>query len=219
VRSRANETLTGAFVLVTFVVVTAALIHLSAPGLIRKQNTYFVYFDNAGGIRAGTEVLLAGRHVGQVVDIESPIPRERRPAGHEDAEALVKVKVDKDARIYNDVTVRLVPFGMLGEMLIDFVKGDEGSGVAASGATFAGERVPGLDAAAEAITDRFVELKETLDNLNELTAAGSDLRQSAANTRQFTDTIKRQPWRLLWKTSKEPDGDASKKKQSENSKH
>jgi phospholipid/cholesterol/gamma-HCH transport system substrate-binding protein len=206
-KPRANEALTGVFVLATFLAAAAAIVYLSAPGVIHKHNTYYVFFDNAGGIRAGTQVLLAGRHVGQVVDLESPVPKDRRPEGHEELEARVKVRVDKDARIYNDVSVRLQPLGMLGEMLVDFVRGDETTGVAPSGTEFVGEHVPGLDAAAEQATQRLAELKATIENFNEFGALSGDLKTSAENTRQLTETLKRQPWRLVWKSTKKYPGD------------
>jgi len=211
-KRHANETLTGLFVLVTAVVVTAVIVYLSAPQVIRKQNTYYVFFENAGGIRSGTEVLLGGRHVGQVVKLESPVPLAGRPEEHQDFEARVEVRIDRRARIYNEVEVRLQPYGMLGDMLIDFVQGDEGSGLAPSGTTFVGERIAGLDEAAEQATRRLAELQSLVKNLTDLTGTGGDLSKSVANTRQFTDTIKRQPWRLVWKSTKEYPQDEKKAK-------
>jgi ABC-type transporter Mla subunit MlaD len=215
-RTRANATITGLFVLMTLAAATAAIVWLSAPGVIRKQSTYYVYFDNAGGIRAGTDVLLAGRRVGQVVDLQSPVPMDRRPGGRTDLEVMVEVRVAKSAHIFRSVNVRLQPFGMLGELLIDFVQGDPASGVAPSGTAFVGTRVPGLDDAAAEATQRLAELRTTIESINALTATtGGDLRQTAENARQFTDTIKRQPWRLVWRSTKkygdEPEEQASKK--------
>jgi ABC-type transporter Mla subunit MlaD len=206
---RRDETLTGLLVLVTFGVVMGAVMALSAPGVFHSQRTYYVFFDNAGGIEPGTYVLLAGRHVGQVVNLQSPVPVDQRPDGHKDLEALIKVRVPKDAAIYRTVTVRMQPYGLLGQEMIDFVNGDETSGVAESGTRFVGERVAGLGDAAEQATQRLAELKETIANLNGLTGPGGDLGATAANAREFTDTIRRQPWRLFWPTKKKNSKDAA----------
>jgi ABC-type transporter Mla subunit MlaD len=206
---RRDETLTGLLVLVTFAVVMGAVMALSAPGVFHPQKTYYVFFDNAGGIEPGTYVLLAGRHVGQVVDLQSPVPVGQRPDGHKNLEALIKVRVTMEARIYTTVSVRMQPYGMLGQVMIDFVSGDETTGVATSGTRFVGERVAGLGDAAEQATQRLVELKATIANLNGLTGTGGDLRTSAANLRDFTDTIRRQPWRLLWPSTKKFPKDAA----------
>ena len=217
---RRNETLTGLFVLVTFLVVAVTIAALSFPGLLHRQRTYYVYFDNAGGIEPGSDVLLAGRKVGQVVSIRSPVPTAERPADHPDVEALVKMQIRRDAKVYNSVSVRMEPFGMLGFVLIDIVGGDETSGVAPSGTKFVGERVAGFSDVAQEMTERLEELKTTIENVNELTSMSSELRKSAVNMTQFTDTIKHQPWRLVWRgtkkypedEAKEADGKSDRKK-------
>jgi ABC-type transporter Mla subunit MlaD len=215
-RIRRDEAFTGLLVVVTLSVLVAVLFALGAPGGFRKPNTYELYFDNAGGIKPGTQVFLAGRQVGQVTKLESPVPLAKRPAGHEECEALIEISVRKNARIYNDVTVRMQQYGLLGQQMIDFTAGDEQSGLARSGTVFVGERVPGLTEAAPQLLEMLgpvaeeaqgalSEMRATLVNLNGLTGEGGDLNEAASNARQFTDTIKRQPWRLIWKSkNKDP---------------
>src|SRR5689334_133635 len=73
---RRNEIMTGLLVLGTVAVLTFILIMLGAPGLFRPLVVYKIYFDNAAGIRPGAPVLLAGRKVGQVKTLYSPVSRE-----------------------------------------------------------------------------------------------------------------------------------------------
>jgi phospholipid/cholesterol/gamma-HCH transport system substrate-binding protein len=209
-RAGRNETLTGAFVLVTLLVVAGTVIALGAPGLFRSLNTYHVFFDNAGGIKPGTDVLLAGRHVGQVVEIRSPVPVAERPEGHPELEAVVEVRVAKKEKIYRAVTVRMQQYGLLGQEMIDFANGDETSGVAEGGTSFVGERVAGLTDASTAAKEAIEELKKTLVNLNAMTGEGGDLRRTVANAKDFTDTIRREPWRLIWKGKGSSEGDSKK---------
>src|SRR5438552_8385691 len=71
-----NETLTGLLVLATVAILTGILILLGAPGLFRPLVTYRIYLDNVAGIKLGAPVLLAGRKIGQVDKLYSPVSRE-----------------------------------------------------------------------------------------------------------------------------------------------
>src|ERR671933_761212 len=76
-----NEVLTGLLVVATLAVLTGILVLLGAPGLFRPLTTYKIYFDNAAGIKLGAPVLLAGRKIGQVQKLYSPVtPEEDRRA-------------------------------------------------------------------------------------------------------------------------------------------
>ncbi len=76
-----NETATGLLVIVSALILFGVLVVLGAPGLIKPLNTYRIYYDNAGGIRPGAPVLLAGREIGKVTKMESPIALANRPPG------------------------------------------------------------------------------------------------------------------------------------------
>jgi ABC-type transporter Mla subunit MlaD len=71
-----NEILTGLLVLATIAVLTGILILLGAPGLFRPLVTYRIFIDNAVGIKLGAPVLLAGRKIGQVEKLYSPVSKE-----------------------------------------------------------------------------------------------------------------------------------------------
>jgi MlaD protein len=200
---RRNETLTGLLVLVTLAVVFGVLVSLSAPGVFHPQDKFYVLFDNAGGIEPGTDVLLAGRHVGQVTDVRSPVPVGKRPPNRPDLEAHVEVRVERDAPIYRMVNVRMQQVGLLGTQTIDFTNGDEGSGRAEPGSTFVGERVASLTDASGAAKESLEQMKRTLEGFERMTAPGSDLAKTTAYMKDFADTVRRQPWRLVWKSTKE----------------
>jgi ABC-type transporter Mla subunit MlaD len=326
-----NEILTGLLVLVTVAVLTGILILLGAPGLFKPLVTYKIFMDNAAGIKLGAPVLLAGRKIGQVEKLYSPVSKEDAKRAEAAAEAVrppdpnalptptpkpnstaapvdtkpkyearIDVRVDKVAGVYKDAKARLITLGLLGETAIDFTQGNESSGRANDGETFAGERVPDfgesiskmLDivkpVAVEAtgtlkelqttaqnlsrITDEYSQLNMALaqmrtfaenltnmtardssislalkniekistdlssnDNiqitlqnfrdssdrlkglLGELSQIGPDLKESTQNVKELTATVKTQPWRLIWPSTKKypedqnPPGDAVKK--------
>ena len=72
--------MTGLLVIATIAVVAFVLVLLGAPGLFRPLVTYKIYFDNAAGIKQGAPVMLAGRKIGQVQKLFSPVSPEEEQA-------------------------------------------------------------------------------------------------------------------------------------------
>ena len=83
-----NEIMTGVLVVGTMAVLAFVLILLGAPGLFRPLVTYKVYFDNASGIKIGAPVMLAGRKIGQVQKLFSPVSPDEDRRAQEIAAAL-----------------------------------------------------------------------------------------------------------------------------------
>jgi ABC-type transporter Mla subunit MlaD len=123
-----NEIRTGILVLLTLGLTVALVIYLSAPGLIRPVRIYHVYFDDAAAMKVGGTVLLAGRKIGVVRRIYSPVPPNERPPGKPNYEARIDVEVSADAEIYRENPVNMRTFGLLAELVIDFVNGNPESG-------------------------------------------------------------------------------------------
>src|SRR5438876_554295 len=199
-----NEILTGLLVIGTIAVVVFLLVLLGAPGLFRPLVTYKIYFDNAAGIKQGAPVMLAGRKIGQVQKLYSPVsPEEEKRAQDADAaihppppnasasptptpgkarfEVRVDVQVDKKARVYRDAKARLMQLGLLGDMAIDITQGTEASGRAKDGEMFTGERTPDLGEAA-------AQMLEVIKPVaTEATNTMKDLQQTASNLNRLTD--------------------------------
>ena len=199
-----NEIMTGLLVIGTIAVVAFLLVLLGAPGLFQPLVTYKIYFDNAAGIKQGAPVMLAGRKIGQVQKLYSPVsPEEEREAEQAEAavhppeanaspspsdtpgkprfEVRVEVQVDKSAKVYRDAKTRMMQLGLLGDMAIDFTQGTEASGRAKDGERFAGERTPDLgDAAA-----KMLEVIKPV--ATEATNTVKDLQQTAQNLNRLTD--------------------------------
>ena len=208
-----NEITTGILVLVTFGILITILVIIGMPGVIKPLNTYRIYYDNANGIRPGAPVLLAGREIGKVTALESPVPLDKRPNGHPDYEVSIDVEVARNAEIFRTVTVHLTQQGLMGQQVIDFVHEDESSGLAENHTEFVGERVPDIS---EAVADNMKrltgpgsDLALTIQNAKTFmeTLNNSQIPQVIKNTEQFTDTLKREPWRLFWPETKSYPGD------------
>jgi ABC-type transporter Mla subunit MlaD len=204
---RRNEILTGILVLVTVAVLTGVLILLGAPGLFKPLVTYHIYMDNAAGIKLGAPVLLAGRKIGQVESLYSPVSREDgekaekaanairqpEPAATPDGavpkpkfEARIDVRVDQDAVVYRDARARLVTLGLLGETAIDITQGNESSGRAKDGEIYAGERVPDFGEAIAKMLDIIQPVaKEATGTLKELQNTAQNLSKITEENSQL----------------------------------
>ncbi len=197
-----SEFLTGALVLITVAVLTGVLILLGAPGLFRPLVTYKIYFDNAAGIKLGAPVLLAGRKIGQVDKLYSPVSKEESMRAQQVAhsvdrseatsspaplsaapryEVRIDVKVDKTALVYKDAQARLMSLGLLGETAIDITQGNESSGRAKDGEIFVGERIPDFG---EAIA-RLLDVVKPV--ATEATNTMKELQSTAQNLSHITD--------------------------------
>lgn len=199
---RRNELLTGLLVLATVGVIVGTLILLGAPGLFRPLATYRLYFDNVAGLKPGAPVLLAGRKIGQVQKLYSPVsPEEDRRAqeaaaaihppnpnatptpanGKPKFEVRVDVQVDKNALVYRDALVRMIALGLLGENAIDFTQGTEPSGRARDGQSFAGERASDFSESAAKLLDVVQPVAQ------EATATLKELEATAQNLSRITE--------------------------------
>src|SRR5688572_5353243 len=112
-----NEIRTGLLVVLTLAALVSVLVYLGAPGAFTPQKKFSIYFDNAAGIKLGTPVMLAGRKVGQVIEIVSPVPIAERPVPTDSKDAPLEVRVgvqvEKTAKIYRVTNVRLASYGFL----------------------------------------------------------------------------------------------------------
>src|SRR5437870_7388933 len=197
-----NEIMTGLLVVGTVAVLVFVLVLLGAPGLFRPLVTYKIYVDNAAGIKQGAVVMLAGRKIGQVQKLFSPVSREEErraeeaaaafrpeepnasptpPTGKPKYEARIDVQVDRSAVVYRDAKTRLMQLGLLGDMAIDITQGTEASGRAHDGEMFAGERNPDIGEAAAKMLEVIRPVAA------EATNTMKDLQQTAQNLNHITD--------------------------------
>ena len=189
-----NEIRTGLLVVLSLAALVAVLLYLGMPGVFVPQKTYRIYFDNVAGLEPGAPVLLAGRKIGQVRKLYSPVPEEERPSPK--METMIEVQVEKSAEIFTKVKAQMTQPSLLGKHVIDFTSGEEASGLAPDGTHFIGERAPGvadavpavlekIDPALTKVTATLDSLQKTADNLTRITGEGSDLPAAFAEFKKF----------------------------------
>lgn len=195
-----SELRTGILVVLTVGILVGVMLYLGAPGVFKPLNTYQVQVDNAAGIKPGASVLLAGRKVGSIVALQSPVPMKNRPKDKPNYEALITVRVDATALVYKECRVRMIAYGLLAELVIDFTNGDETSGLAENGHVFIGERSPDLTELGPRVLDQITpvladarrtlgELRITAKNIGDITAQGSSFNQALDRFKLFGDNL------------------------------
>lgn len=199
-----NEVRTGLLVLVSLTIFVGVLIYLGAPGVFTPQKEFAIYFDNAAGMKIGTQVMLAGRKIGQVTAIASPVPNAERPVGPDGKrlpmEARITVRVDQRAAIYKVNRVSVANYNLLTEQVIDFTEGDETSGLAPEGHLFVGERPSGLgsigaqilekvEPVLQELTATLKSLQNTTNNLTRITNDGADLPRAIGEIRRVAANL------------------------------
>src|SRR3954451_15416672 len=100
-----QEIRTGLLVVVSLAILLAIVLYLGAPGVFVPQKTFYIYVENAGGLKQGADVALGGRKIGQVVKLVSPVNPAERPDPKD--ETMVEVRVVRSSKIYNDVKVSI----------------------------------------------------------------------------------------------------------------
>lgn len=193
-----EEIRTGLLVVVSLVILFAIVLYLGAPGVFVPQKTYYIYVENAGGLKQGADVALAGRKIGQVLQLFSPVDESERPNPKD--ETKVEVRVVRTAKIYNDVKVSITSASLLGEMFIDFTSGNESSGLAKGLSKFQGTKSASLSEAVPQILERidpvmkeatktFLTLQKTADNISRLTADDGELPKALTEFRKVGSNL------------------------------
>src|SRR3982751_3877570 len=100
-----EEIRTGLLVVISLAILVLVVLYLGAPGVFVPQKTYYIYVENAGGLKQGADVALAGRKIGQVVQLFSPVDEAERPDPK--YETKVEVRVVRAAKIYKEVKVQV----------------------------------------------------------------------------------------------------------------
>ena len=189
-----QEIRTGLLFVLSLATLVGLVLYLGSPGVFVPQKTFRIYFDNAAGLEPGAPVLLAGRKVGRVAALHSPVREQDRPSP--EMETLVEVEVAQAAQIFTKVKAQMTQPNVLGKPVIDFTRGEEASGLAPDGAAFIGIRQGGLADAVPAVLEKIdpaltkatatlESLQKTADNLTRITGEGSDLPAAFAEFRQF----------------------------------
>ena len=110
------EMVVGVFVLIGIMSITWLAVQLGGVGGVgTKGYELTAVFDDAGGVREGSDVLLAGVTIGKVTSVTLK----------DNEEALMILNINKDVNITSDASVSIRTKGLIGEKFVRVNQGAE----------------------------------------------------------------------------------------------
>lgn len=206
-----NEIKTG------IVVVAAILVfmYISAKmGGVKVMDGYElnVLFNYVSGLEDKAPVKLAGVIIGEVKKVTHVYDND-------ETKVLAKLSLNGDARVREDSKIKISTTGLIGEKYIEITGGLKGSPVVPHGKTLVGvdlyemeELIARLDSSMQDLQKLMGHADSVLvDNKDDIRATIMNLKDSSENLKEFSDEVKRNPWKLLMKGKEVPPASNMKK--------
>lgn len=203
-----NELKVGLFVILC--ILGFAYLTYSTGKLNIKKKGYHIYvvYDEVVGLNKKAPVMLNGLEVGKVEDIKVSYDNDK-------TRIVLKLWLDEQARIRENPVVSIKTLGLMGEKYIQ-ISSSEGKDFVKPGALLEGKPYLDMD---ELMEQAQSISKEVMAEVNKLIATINgtvednkvsigqiikNLEVSSRNLEDFSDEIKRHPWKLLFKTKEKP---------------
>ncbi|MFA4980967.1 MAG: MlaD family protein [Candidatus Omnitrophota bacterium] len=202
-----NEMKTGVIVITAIVV--GLTFWVKTTDFKSKPYKVKTYFNYAEGIKIDSIVKLAGIEVGRVNSIAFQYVPETK------IELVLSIK--DTARIHEDSVAFISTSGMIGDAYIGITSGSVEKPFVKDGAVLLSEDpiemrklMKRADAIAENLDKTLAEVKllaenvtgVVKDNKEHIGNIANNLEQTTVNFKEFSEDIKRHPWKLLMKGSK-----------------
>jgi len=201
-----NEVMTGIVVLLCIGLLMFFLFKTGKIGYRPEVYQLKAVFITAGGIEKNAPVMLAGVGVGEVMDIELDYGDETN--------IILTLLLDKKAKVRSDSTASISSLGLMGEKYIEISRGSAGMPFLEPGSTIMGEEpfqferlAKKGEEIAENLDVMLIDVRTLVNNLNGVVTDNKtgidqiieDLEVTAENFKEFSEDIKRHPWKLLLK--------------------
>jgi len=209
-----DEVKTGLMVILCVVILVGLTIMAGSFSLFKQQYKIKAIFSSVAGIQKAASVRLGGVEVGKVESIELVYTKEG------DTKIFVGLELDSKAKLREGTMASITTLGLMGETYIALSPGDVGAPFVKANSTIHGKDPVSMDAIIEEVTSTMEVAKDTMKNISSLAKDLDDavtgnkgnideimdnLRRTTDNFEEFSDDIKRNPWKLLVKGSSDKD--------------
>jgi len=157
----------GTMVIIGLAILAIGIFFISGQeGFFRRRYKLKAYVSEAGGLRQGAQVSLAGVAVGSVERIEiSPYPERARAV-----EIVMRVARDYQDQIRADSTASIETVGLLGDSYVDITRGTLGQEVIADGGVVKTSEEADVKRVVQNANDVFVNLRVLSATLNNISS-------------------------------------------------
>lgn len=213
-RRYTNEFKVGVFVLLSLFAFFYMIYRTGKIDIKRKQGYYlYVVFDEIVGLEKSSPVMLNGVEVGRVEDTQLIY------AG-DDTKVKVKIWLEDGAKIKGEPRISIKTLGLMGEKYVQIKSGK--GGVIKPNSVLKGEPFVDLDKLMRMGNDLGLEVKKLLvkvdllinevkgltanlnytveNNKDKVSRIMDNLENTSQNLDEFSEDIKRHPWKLLFRT-------------------
>lgn len=171
-----------------------------------------VMFDYVSGLEDKAPVKLAGVNVGEVEKVAHIYTDDQ-------TRVMATLALAGDTKVRQDSKLSIRTTGLIGEKYIEITGGSKGSPIVAKGSTLEGtnpfemdELIAKVDSAVQDLQKFMGHADSVLvDNKDDLRATIMNLKDSSQNLKEFSDEVKRNPWKLLMKGKEVPPASDAKK--------
>lgn len=205
---RTFELKVGIFILIGVAILFLIVFSIGDINLSKSGYTIKVLFNFASGIGPSAPVRLAGVGVGQVRGV-----RVLYDEAGKQTKAELTAFIQEGTKIEEDATVTINTLGLLGEKYIEILPGTTGKSILKNNDTIAGkdpvamekvtENLASLSESVRAIVERLKKGEGTIGKLLTEDAVYDDVKAMTGNFREFSEDIKKHPWKLLNKPRSE----------------
>lgn len=185
-----NEFKVGLFVILC--ILGLAYLTFSTGKMNIKKDGFYIYvvFNDVAGLQNKAPVMLNGLEVGKVDDI-------RIAYDADNTQIILKLWLDKQARIRENPVISIKTLGLMGEKYIQ-VSSSKGKDFIKPEAVIIGNPYLDLDALMASINGT---LEDNKSNINSMV---KNFEAASKNFEDFSEDVKRNPWKLLFKTKERP---------------
>ena len=194
----------GVFILIGITIFFIIVFSISDIYFIKPGYRINILFNFASGLARSAPVRLAGVNVGQVETIDITYDKESLRS-----KAFVRAWIKGGTNIEEDSEITINTLGLLGEKYLEIFPGTGGKSVLKEGSTVTGhdpvsmekvtENIKNLSDSVTVIVKRLEKGEGTVGKLLAEDAVYDDLKATAANFKDFSEDIKKHPWKLLSK--------------------
>ena len=163
----------GIFALCSFVLIFVAILMMGEGefSLFKEKVLYRSFLPEANGLKAGSEVWLAGVEVGEVVSVHFANPNDIQAVAS--IEVVIEVEADIQDRIRKDSVLTLRTIGLLGDKYVEITTGTPDEPVIFAGGVIQGISLSTFDdlvgvgrSTARGFNEMLVELRRLAEDIN-----------------------------------------------------
>lgn len=205
-RNITNEMKVGVLVVVCILILVGFLYRTGSFDFKKEGYEVKALFNIVAGVQKSAPVRLAGVEIGQVRSIQLSYGKGTK--------VVATLWLQGNTRLKEDSKAYITALGLMGEKYIEVTPGSEDAPYLKAGGTINGEDPLEFDALArkgesiaEALEETLVHIKAlaqnsnlvVTDNKEKIDAIFENLEATTQNFKEFSEDVKRNPWKLMSK--------------------